>query len=51
MQTIEERSGQTYRPSPGVIYPTLQMLEELRHVRGTDDDGRTHLRHHPGGTA
>jgi DNA-binding PadR family transcriptional regulator len=40
MQTIEERSGQTYRPSPGVIYPTLQMLEELRHVRGTDDDGR-----------
>jgi len=40
MQTIEERSGQSYRPSPGVIYPTLQMLEELRHVRGTDDDGR-----------
>ena len=40
MQTIEERSGQAYRPSPGVIYPTLQMLEELRHVRGTDDDGR-----------
>ena len=40
MQTIEERSGQTYRPSPGVIYPTLQMLEELRHVRGTEDDGR-----------
>jgi DNA-binding PadR family transcriptional regulator len=40
MQAIEERSGQTYRPSPGVIYPTLQMLEELRHVRGTDDDGR-----------
>jgi DNA-binding PadR family transcriptional regulator len=40
MQAIEERSGQTYRPSPGVIYPTLQMLEELRHVRGTEDDGR-----------
>jgi DNA-binding PadR family transcriptional regulator len=40
MDAIEERSGQTYRPSPGVIYPTLQMLEELRHVRSTDDDGR-----------
>lgn len=40
MAAIEERSGQTYRPSPGVIYPTLQMLEELRHVRSTDDDGR-----------
>jgi len=40
MQAIEERSGQTYRPSPGVIYPTLQMLEELRHVRGTEEDGR-----------
>ncbi|HTS80883.1 MAG TPA: PadR family transcriptional regulator [Myxococcaceae bacterium] len=40
MQAIEERSGQAYRPSPGVIYPTLQMLEELRHVRGTEDDGR-----------
>jgi DNA-binding PadR family transcriptional regulator len=40
MQAIEERSRQTYRPSPGVIYPTLQMLEELRHVRGSDQDGR-----------
>ena len=33
IQAIEERSGGTYRPSPGVVYPTLQMLEELGHAR------------------
>ena len=40
MQAITERSGGSYKPSPGVIYPTLQMLEELKHVRGADDDSR-----------
>jgi DNA-binding PadR family transcriptional regulator len=40
MQAIAERSGGTYRPSPGVIYPTLQMLEEIGHARGTEHDGR-----------
>jgi DNA phosphorothioation-dependent restriction protein DptG len=38
MQVIEERSRKTYRPSPGVIYPTLQMLEELGHVRASERD-------------
>ena len=33
IQAIEERSSGTYRPSPGVVYPTLQMLEELGHAR------------------
>jgi DNA phosphorothioation-dependent restriction protein DptG len=37
---IEERSGGAYRPSPGVIYPTLQMLEELLHVRVSERDGK-----------
>src|SRR4051794_14383715 len=32
MAAIEERSGGAYRPSPGVVYPTLQMLEEFGHV-------------------
>ena len=32
IQTIQERSQGQYRPSPGVIYPTLQMLEDLGHV-------------------
>jgi DNA-binding PadR family transcriptional regulator len=40
MQAIGERSGGTYRPSPGVIYPTLQLLEELGHARVEDQDGR-----------
>jgi DNA-binding PadR family transcriptional regulator len=40
IQAIEERSAQTYRPSPGVIYPTLQMLEELGHVRSVEAEGR-----------
>jgi DNA-binding PadR family transcriptional regulator len=32
IQAIEERSGGAYRPSPGVIYPTLQLLEEMGHA-------------------
>jgi DNA-binding PadR family transcriptional regulator len=40
IQAIEERSGGTYRPSPGVIYPTLQMLEELEHARVEDREAR-----------
>jgi DNA-binding PadR family transcriptional regulator len=32
IQTIQERSHGQYRPSPGVIYPTLQMLEDLGQV-------------------
>ncbi len=40
IQAIEERSGGAYRPSPGVIYPTLQMLEELGHAQLTVEDSR-----------
>jgi DNA-binding PadR family transcriptional regulator len=40
MQAIEERSGGTYRPSPGVIYPTLQMLEEMGHAKMEEHEGR-----------
>jgi DNA-binding PadR family transcriptional regulator len=40
MQVIEERSKGAYRPSPGVIYPTLQMLEEMGFLRASDQDGR-----------
>ncbi|MGH7660825.1 MAG: PadR family transcriptional regulator [Vulcanimicrobiaceae bacterium] len=28
MQELEEASGGRYRPSPGSVYPTLQMLED-----------------------
>src|ERR1044071_2772018 len=40
IQHIEERAGGSYRPSPGVIYPTLQMLEELQHAHVVERDGK-----------
>ncbi|HET8939556.1 MAG TPA: PadR family transcriptional regulator [Polyangiales bacterium] len=40
IQAIEERSGGVYRPSPGVVYPTLQLLEELGHAKLTEVEGR-----------
>ncbi|MGC4088997.1 MAG: PadR family transcriptional regulator [Polyangiaceae bacterium] len=40
IQHIEQRAGSSYRPSPGVVYPTLQMLEELGHARVVEQDGR-----------
>lgn len=40
IQHIEGRAQGNYRPSPGVIYPTLQMLEELEHARVVEQDGR-----------
>src|SRR4051794_6060728 len=32
IQAIGDKSGGAYKPSPGVVYPTLQMLEELGHA-------------------
>jgi DNA-binding PadR family transcriptional regulator len=40
IQAIEERSGGAYRPSPGVVYPTLQLLEELGHAKVAEKDAR-----------
>ncbi len=40
IQHIEQRAGGTYRPSPGVIYPTLQMLEDQGHARVAETEGR-----------
>jgi DNA-binding PadR family transcriptional regulator len=40
MTAITEKSGGAYKPSPGVIYPTLQMLEESGFTKGSDQDGR-----------
>jgi len=33
IKAIEEKFGGMYSPSPGVIYPTLTLLEELGHVQ------------------
>ena len=35
IKAVEDLSGGTYAPSPGVIYPTLTMLEELGHISAT----------------
>jgi DNA-binding PadR family transcriptional regulator len=39
MQTIEERSGGEWRPSPGSVYPSLAQLEDEGFVRATERDG------------
>ena len=39
MQTIEERSGGDWRPSPGSMYPTLSQLEDEGLIRSVDQDG------------
>jgi DNA-binding PadR family transcriptional regulator len=40
MQVIEERSKGSYRPSPGVVYPTLQLLDETGLLSATEKEGR-----------
>jgi len=39
METIEERSGGRWRPSPGSVYPTLAQLEDQGFVKATERDG------------
>ena len=40
IKAIEERVGGAYSPSPGVIYPTLTLLEELGHVTASAGEAR-----------
>ena len=40
IKEIEDRVAGTYTPSPGVIYPTLTMLEELGHATVTETAGK-----------
>jgi DNA-binding PadR family transcriptional regulator len=40
IKTLEERMGGGYSPSPGVIYPTLTMLEEQGYASVTATDGK-----------
>ncbi len=39
IKAIEERVGGAYSPSPGVVYPTLTMLEELGYVTVSTGEG------------
>ena len=40
IQELESRSGGIWRPSPGSIYPTLQLLEDEGLIEATADGGR-----------
>jgi DNA-binding PadR family transcriptional regulator len=40
IKAIEERVAGTYSPSPGVIYPTLTLLEELGHATVEERSGK-----------
>ncbi len=40
MHRLEEKSGGSWRPSPGSIYPTLQMLEDEGLVTSVEKDGK-----------
>ena len=41
IKALEERLGETYSPSPGAVYPTLTMLEDMGYAREmTGDAGK-----------
>lgn len=40
IQQITERSGGTWKPSPGSVYPTLQLLLDEGLVRAEESEGR-----------
>lgn len=39
IKAVEEKAGGAYTPSPGVVYPTLTLLEEVGHITVTAGDG------------
>lgn len=40
MMVTNEKYGGFYTPSPGLVYPTLQMLEDEGHVTSKTEDGK-----------
>src|SRR4030042_7192386 len=40
IRELEKLSYGLYKPSPGVIYPTLQMLEEMGYASSTEQEGK-----------
>jgi DNA-binding PadR family transcriptional regulator len=39
IQELAERTGGDWRPSPGSVYPTLQLLEETGLIAGAEQEG------------
>ena len=40
IQVLEDLSHGFYAPSPGTVYPTLQMLEEMGHISADQQDSK-----------
>ena len=40
IRDLEEMSHGFYKPSPGAVYPTLQMLEEMGYAEASEQDGK-----------
>ena len=40
IRALEDRMDGRYRPSPGSVYPTLQMLEDLGYVTSSQQEGK-----------
>jgi DNA-binding PadR family transcriptional regulator len=40
IQELEARTGGVWRPSPGSVYPTLQLLEDEDLIAGEEREGR-----------
>jgi DNA-binding PadR family transcriptional regulator len=43
IKALEVKFGGAYAPSPGSVYPTLMLLEELEYVRATASEGTKRL--------
>jgi DNA-binding PadR family transcriptional regulator len=43
IKELEQKFGGGYTPSPGSVYPTLTLLEELGHVRSVTSEGTKRL--------
>ena len=40
IRILEEHSHGFYAPSPGAVYPTLQLLEEMGYIEATQQNGK-----------
>lgn len=51
IKAVEDLAGGAYAPSPGVIYPTLTLLEELGQIESTAEGARKSFAITPAGAA
>jgi DNA-binding PadR family transcriptional regulator len=40
LRALQDRFGGFYAPSPGAVYPTLQMLEDMGYLTSTQQEGK-----------